>query len=56
MITHLHKHSLSLRERARVRGKRLISRRCCPLNRPSATFSLMEKGNAESRYSSGFVL
>ena len=42
--TNLLKHSLSLRERARVRGQSLISSRCCPLNRPSATFSLKGEG------------
>jgi hypothetical protein len=50
MRTNLQKHSLSLRERARVRVKRLISSRCCPLNRPSATFSLREKEYSESGY------
>jgi len=33
-----------MRERARVRGQKLISGNRCPLIRPSATFSLMEKG------------
>jgi hypothetical protein len=37
---------LSLRERVRVRGKRWIMWHCCPLIRPSATFSLREKGIA----------
>jgi hypothetical protein len=40
MILH---SSLSLRERVRVRGKSLIYW-YCPLIRPSATFSLREKG------------
>jgi hypothetical protein len=35
---------LSLRERARVRGKILIYWNFCPLIRPSSTFSLREKG------------
>jgi hypothetical protein len=36
--------SLSLRERVRVRGKSWSYRHFCPLIRPSATFSLREKG------------
>jgi len=36
-----------MRERVRVRGKCRIPWLCCPLIRPSATFSLMEKGLAE---------
>jgi hypothetical protein len=35
---------LSMRERVRVRGKSWIYRYFCPLIRPSATFSLREKG------------
>jgi hypothetical protein len=41
MVLH---NPLSLRERARVRGNCLIYRYFCPLIRPSATFSLREKG------------
>jgi hypothetical protein len=37
---------LSLRERVRVRGKSLIYRYFYPLIRPSATFSLREKGHS----------
>jgi hypothetical protein len=46
------KSSLSLRERGRVRGQSWIMQHCCPLIRPSATFSfrpqrvLREKGIA----------
>jgi hypothetical protein len=36
-------------ERIRVRGKAGITVRFCPLIRPSATFSLMEKGQAEDK-------
>jgi hypothetical protein len=36
-----------MRERARVRGKWLIYHLSCLLIRPSATFSLREKGLAE---------
>jgi len=38
-----------MRERARVRGKGLLQITVAPLIRPSATFSLMEKGNSESQ-------
>jgi hypothetical protein len=41
MVIH---NPLSLRERVRVRGKSWIYRYFCPLIRPSATFSLREKG------------
>jgi len=43
------KYPLSLRERARVRGKVGLTVYCCPLIRPSATFSPGEKGQAEVR-------
>jgi len=36
-----------MRERVRVRGKSWNYVYCCPLIRPSATFSLREKGLAE---------
>jgi hypothetical protein len=37
---------LSMRERVRVRGDEWIMQHSCPLIRPSATFSLREKGLA----------
>jgi hypothetical protein len=39
-------YPLSLRERVRVRGKAGLPVHCCPLIRPSATFSPGEKGQA----------
>jgi hypothetical protein len=47
--------SLSLWERDRVREINMFGRFFCPLIRPSATFSLGEKGPAEELYSSGDV-
>jgi hypothetical protein len=42
-----------MRERVRVRGQSWIMLHCCPLIRPSATFSLRVKGLAEDQYYSG---